>query len=50
MLVLAAPQGDDPRDDGYNHAVPGELLRSTPDSSRDQHKHHRGWGVPPMIN
>lgn len=27
MLVLAAPQGDDPRDDGYNHAVPGELLR-----------------------
>ncbi|MFG1617355.1 hypothetical protein ACGFI3_31720 [Nonomuraea wenchangensis] len=26
MLVLAAPHGDDPRDDGYNHAIPGELL------------------------
>ncbi|MFG1619526.1 hypothetical protein ACGFI3_42810 [Nonomuraea wenchangensis] len=30
MLVLAAPHGDDPRDDGYNHAIPGELLRRPP--------------------
>ncbi|WP_327105436.1 DUF7715 family protein [Nonomuraea glycinis] len=26
MLVLAAPRIDDPRDDGFNRAVPGELL------------------------
>jgi hypothetical protein len=26
MLVLTAPHSDDPRDDGYNHAIPGELL------------------------
>ncbi|GGO70651.1 DUF7715 family protein [Nonomuraea cavernae] len=26
MLILAAPHSDDPRDDGFNHAIPGELL------------------------
>lgn len=26
MLVLAAPHTDDPRDDGFVHTLPGELL------------------------
>jgi len=26
MLVLTAPTSDDPRDGGFNHALPGELL------------------------
>ncbi|MFI7618032.1 hypothetical protein ACIBP6_43115 [Nonomuraea terrae] len=26
MLVLTAPKTDDPRDGGFNHAIPGELL------------------------
>lgn len=26
MLVLTAPTSDDPRPDGFNHALPGELL------------------------